>query len=281
MKFIGLLLLDLVFIAGTVWGLINLSMNFELLLFLLTSAFGAIWITDSLFFKEKRESKAIGEIVDPKPVEWAKSFFPVLLVVFLLRSFVVEPFRIPSGSMLPTLHIGDFILVNKMAYGVRLPVIHKKVIPLGEPERGDVAVFRFPGNPQIDYIKRIVGLPGDRITYMNKVLMVNAKPVETEILGRYEGTESGSVMSGANLLRSNMGDTPHDILIDKDMPNQQPIDTIVPEGMYFVMGDNRDNSNDSRFWGYVPDDHLKGKAFMIWMNFDESVQYERIGDWIE
>ena len=217
---------------------------------------------------------------EPTLVEYAKSFFPVILAVLLLRSFLVEPFRIPSGSMMPTLLVGDFILVNKYAYGIRLPVVNKKIMEVGEPTRGDVVVFRFPKDPGIDYIKRVIGVPGDHVVYRDKTLYINQKKVPQLQEGSYIGTGSGLSMSGADLRSEELGDADHDILV---VPRVRGIsaDVVVPEGHYFVMGDNRDNSNDSRYWGFVPDDNLVGKAFMIWMNWDSAaggVGWDRIGN---
>jgi len=198
----------------------------------------------------------------------------------LLRSFLVEPFRIPSGSMMPTLLVGDFILVNKYAYGIRLPVLNRKVVDLGEPQRGDVVVFRFPKDPRVDYIKRVVGVPGDHVVYRNKTLFINGKQVPQIPQGSYIGTGSGLSMSGAELRREALGDVKHDILVVPRVSGVET-DTVVPAGHYFVMGDNRDNSNDSRYWGFVPDENLVGRAFMIWMNWDSAasgVGWERIGD---
>jgi signal peptidase I len=204
---------------------------------------------------------------EPLVVEYARSFFPIILIVLLLRSFLVEPFRIPSGSMMPTLLIGDFILVNKYAYGVRLPVINQKIIDIGAPQRGDIVVFRFPKDPTVDYIKRVIGLPGDRLAYYNKQLFVNGQPIKQTPLAEYEGTGQGGNMTGAILINEELTGVNHDILIREGQPSVQG-EFVVPEGQYFVMGDNRDNSNDSRYWGTVPESHLVGRAFAIWMNWD-------------
>jgi signal peptidase I len=275
-----------------------MNLDFPTILVAATLITGLIWMADVLLLAPRRRQQAAalaGEGVEveraqvdavlkePTLVEYSKSFFPVILAVLLLRSFLVEPFRIPSGSMMPTLLVGDFILVNKFEYGIRLPVLNTKVVDLGEPERGDVVVFRFPKDPSIDYIKRVVGLPGDHIRYRNKTLYVNGEKVPQVPAGRYIGSGSGLSMSGAEVRTEILGDVEHDILV---MPNMRGVstDTVVPEGHYFVMGDNRDNSNDSRYWGFVPDENLVGEAFMIWMNWDSAaggIAWNRIGDSIE
>jgi signal peptidase I len=263
--------------------------DFSFYLFLGTVITGLIWALDVWVLAPRRrrvyhahsdihegvEIKRGGK--EPVIVEYSKSFFPVLLIVFILRGFIVEPFRIPSGSMLPSLYIGDFILVNKFAYGIRLPVLNKKIIETGEPERGDVVVFRYPRDPSLDYIKRIIGLPGDHIAYYNKVLYVNGKPVKREFVGEYDGpgqahaNEYNEVLFGAQ----------HSILLQPGRPSSLEGEYIVPDGMFFVMGDNRDNSNDSRVWGPVPERNLVGEAFMIWMHWNGGVQWGRIGNMID
>jgi signal peptidase I len=222
----------------------------------------------------------------PTAVEYARAFFPVILAVFLIRSFLVEPFRIPSGSMLPSLHIGDFILVNKFAYGIRLPVANAKLVDLGGPQRGEVAVFRFPSDPSINYIKRVVGVPGDRVVYKNKQLLINGVPMKQEDASAYGmfQTESGP---GVLVRRAETLDgVRHDILLS-ERPDPGVEEFTVPPGQYFVMGDNRDQSNDSRYWGFVPDENLVGRAFLIWFSWDGSagsvwrrIVWDRIGNTI-
>lgn len=215
---------------------------------------------------------------EPVVVEYAKSFFPVLLIVFLLRGFIVEPFKIPSGSMLPSLYVGDFILVNKFAYGIRIPVLNMKIFETGNPQRGDVVVFRYPRDPSLDYIKRVIGLPGDHIAYYNKLLYVNGKPVKHIFNGLYEGPDQ----SHANVYEEDFDGVEHEILLMPGRTNTLEGKYIVPEDMYFVMGDNRDNSSDSRVWGPVPERNLVGKAFMIWMHIkDWNVRWGRIGNMIK
>lgn len=275
-------------------------MNFDFPLILVSATFitGLIWAVDVVLWapKRKQAAAAIGaegdagdpELVaqtlkEPTLVEYAKSFFPVILAVLLLRSFLVEPFRIPSGSMMPTLLVGDFILVNKFAYGIRLPVLNKKIYEIEDPQRGDVVVFRFPKDPKVDYIKRVVGVPGDHVVYRDKTLFINDEKIAQVPEGTYIGTGSGLSMSGADMRNEALGGVRHDILVVSRVRGRDA-DVIVPEGHYFVMGDNRDNSNDSRYWGFVPDGNLVGKAFMIWMNWDSAgggVNWDRIGDSIE
>ena len=256
-------------------------MNFELILVLATVITGLLVLLDRMVWKKKRDQSAVTQNV-PVLIEYARSLFPVFLIVLVLRSFIIEPFRIPSGSMYPTLEIGDFIVVNKYSYGVRLPVLQSRVIPLGNPERGDVAVFRYPLDPNVDYIKRIIGVPGDRIAYIDKVLYLNGEPLPQEALGRYIGLNSGSVMTGARHLRETLPDgRSYEILIDQDRRGMNIYDVVVPEGYYFAIGDNRDHSADSRSWGLVSEEFLKGRAFAIWMNWDQGLQWSRIGRGIE
>jgi len=251
--------------------------DFSFFLFVATVVTGVIWGGYVAYLKaKKRPYDAENE---PWLVEYAHSFFPVVLIVFLLRSFIAEPFRIPSGSMMPTLLIGDFILVNKFTYGIRLPVINKKIIELNEPERGDIVVFRYPKDPSVDYIKRVIGLPGDKIGYFNKTVFVNGIPVNKAPIGVYEGRWQGEEMSGAIELNEDLTGVEHKILIRQEAPTVEGV-FVVPSGHYFVMGDNRDNSNDSRYWGTVPEQNLVGRAFFIWMSFDwqyKSIGFDRIG----
>lgn len=256
-------------------------MSFELILVIITALTGVITYVDRIIWRPKRLS-AMMSVKEPMLVEYARSLFPVFLVVLVLRSFIIEPFRIPSGSMYPTLQIGDFIAVNKFAYGVKLPVLQTTIIPVSEPERGDVVVFKYPNDPAVDYIKRVVGLPGDRITYIGRTLFVNDKAVKTELVGAYQGTDSGAIMNGASVVKETLPNGKnHEILLDMDKSSLDLDTVVVPEGHYFMMGDNRDHSNDSRFWGFVPAKNLKGKAFGIWMNWDSGVHIERLGQGIE
>ncbi len=271
-----------------------MNIDFPTILVLATLITGVIWALDAMMFApgrrrradelvaqgEARESDRVGRALKESTlVEYSKSFFPVILAVLLLRSFLVEPFRIPSGSMMPTLLVGDFILVNKFAYGIRLPVLNNKVIEIGEPQRGDVVVFRYPKDPTVDYITRVVGLQGDRVGYFNKVIYINGEAIGQVPAGIYVGKGSGISMSGASKRSEQLDGVQHDILVMQRSPGLEG-EFVVPDGEYFVMGDNRDNSNDSRFWGSVPEANLVGKAFRIWMNWDSAnggVDFGRIG----
>lgn len=239
-------------------------------------------IISAVYWLKQRSKKDLIEQKEPVLVEYSKSFFPVLFLVLVLRSFIFEPFRIPSSSMMPTLLIGDFILVNKFSYGVRLPVINTKVIDIGKPERGDVMVFRYPKDPSLDYIKRVIALPGDTVGYFDKHVYINGQRIPQEPLGLYDGVGQGDKMTNSLLKRELLPDQAHDILIMSERPSIEG-EIVVPEGHYFMMGDNRDNSNDSRYWGTVPEENIVGKAFMIWMNWDSSnngVDWKRLGSTI-
>ena len=271
-------------------GLMLKVTDFAAVLLLAAVITGIIWLVDARVFRKRRTS----DTPEPVVVDMARAFFPVIVVVFLIRSFWVEPFKIPSGSMKPTLLVGDFILVNKYVYGIRLPVLNKKVIDIRPLGRGDVVVFRYPADPSVDYIKRVVGLPGDKIAYRGKRISVNGEAVPVQGSGYYTDAE-------LNFLRlptftERLDSRSHQMMI---VPAQPPVDLAqvrqfahrgnceynddgfsctVPAGHYFMMGDNRDQSSDSRYWGFVPDDHVKGRAFLVWMNFND---FKRIGSGIE
>lgn len=292
--------------------------NFALLLFLATVVTGLYWLAERFYFLPQRqqtaaklEAEALQRSADlnklgiaqgtsdlaparekllmqPWWLDWTAGLFPVILVVFLLRSFLFEPFKIPSGSMIPTLLVGDLILVNKFHYGVRLPVINTKLTEGNKVERGDIMVFRYPPKPSLDYIKRVVGIPGDEVAYLNKRLTINGQPVPTNAVPEFFDE---SVMRYFKQYEESLGTVKHRILTDDERPAFIPgVDEFpyrnncrysiegvvckVPEGHYFMMGDNRDNSLDSRFWGFVPDQNIVGKAFFVWMNFGD---LKRIG----
>lgn len=265
-----------------------MHIDFPTILVLLTLATGAVWGLDYFYLRKKRKEAVSGEEPqEPMLIEMSRGFFPVFLVVLVLRSFVIEPFRIPSGSMMPTLLIGDFILVNKYAYGLRLPVLETKVVDLGTPKRGDVVVFRYPVNPRLDYIKRVIGVPGDVVDYRNKTLYINGKPQVQTPVGRFQGSGSNNLV-GFMTATEQLGNVEHKTMIHPLAPDFGPDCRVlaqgpvtVPEGSYFVMGDNRDNSYDGRCWGMVPDSNLRGRAIGIWMNWDWNrsgvVDWGRIG----
>lgn len=247
-------------------------MIFALILMLSTFVFGLVFIVDILF----KISQSSSNSWLLKLIKIAREFFPILFLVFVIRTFLIEPFKIPSGSMMPTLIAGDFIAVNKFSYGLRLPVFNKLIYKIGSPERGDVFVFHYPKDPSIDYIKRVIGLPGDTIRYESKKLFINNQQMSQTYLGEYEYQLNEDLSLKAKEFLETNNNLSHSILIH-DIPSET-IEFIVPEGHYFAMGDNRDNSSDSRVWGFVPDDLLVGKAFVIWLNFND---FNRIGSWIK
>ncbi|MBE1161166.1 signal peptidase I [Dyella acidiphila] len=294
-----------------------MDFDFSAILLALTVVFGVVWGLDRLFLYKQRKARydASGEEYrDPVPVDWARSLFPVIFVVLLLRSFVAEPFRIPSGSMMPTLDVGDFILVNKFAYGLRLPAFNNKVVSLGEPKRGDVVVFRFPGylcqdengktvrsgdmtcgDPHApvasqNWIKRVVGLPGDSIEVHDSQIVINGKPVIDTQLGPFKGNPSRAednylLYNGATVWSEQLGTVNHVIarmtsLQTPPIPNAR-VPSVVPPNCYIVMGDDRENSEDSRWWGCMPEQNLVGKAFVIWFSWKGwstgAVDFHRIG----
>jgi len=248
-------------------------MMFALFMLVILLITGLIWALDSIFWRKKRAAGS----ADPVLVEYSRSFFPVILAVFMIRSFVVEPFKIPSGSMMPTLLAGDFILVNKFTYGLRVPILNNTFIEVGKPERGDVFVFHYPPDPSIDYIKRVIGVPGDKIEYRNKQLFINGEPAQLTLIDDYQYVAPGLNMVTAKHYQEQLGEVSHDVLIE-DSSLAIDGEVVVPAGHYFAMGDNRDNSKDSRFWGFVPEQNLVGKAFLIWWNFDN---FSRIGNSID
>ncbi len=258
-----------------------MNFNFELILFYATLTTGIICLIDYLFFVKKRKQRQGGsELKLPLIIDYARSFFPVLVVVFLLRSFLFEPFRIPSGSLEPTLLMGDFILVNKFDYGVRLPVVHKTIRKGDEPQRGDIIVFRWPPNPSIDFIKRVIGVPGDKISYINKELYINGNKISQNFLTQVPVNDDGGDVVQMVVNQEDLMGVKHRIYIDPARKGLDYKDIVVPEGSYFVMGDNRDDSADSRFWGFVSDKDIIGKAVLVWMSWDgvnKGVRWNRLG----
>jgi signal peptidase I len=222
----------------------------------------------------------------PKIVQWSIELFPVLLLVLVFRGFIFEPFRVPSNSMMPTLLTGDFILVNKFDYGLRLPITNTKLVKFSNPDRGDVIVFRYPnyeknaGYSGVDFIKRIVALPGDVISYKKDQLIVNGESVDIKKIGPYTGVDSGKSMNNYRLVREVFDSTSHDIILNPKGHSKDLVEITIPEGHYFVMGDNRSHSSDSRFWGFVPEDYIIGRAIGIWLHWDwnyNTMQFSRIG----
>ncbi|MBW8074808.1 MULTISPECIES: signal peptidase I [Metallibacterium] len=270
---------------------------FSLILLLLTVLSGLVRLFDIAFLRRRRRAAAgVPAAPEPWPVDYSRSLFPVLFAVLIFRSFIAEPFRIPSGSMMPTLKVGDFILVDKFAYGLRLPVFHTKILSTGEPRRGDVIVFRYPLNPGENYIKRVVGLPGDIVRIDGEQVYINGKRVPATLVGPYQGgygRESRLLeANGAMVYREQLGSRPNDIAVMPQINMAGTLQTpdchfqdthhgtcVVPPHSYFVMGDNRDNSEDSRFWGFVPQHNLVGKAFVIWFSWrgPHGIDFHRIG----
>ena len=298
------------------WYLDKWTGNFSLLLFLMSAVTSLYWLAERFHFLPARRAAAAelaaqdqvrrnkleaeGIKLDHQDVQaaqqmllrqpwwldWTAGLFPVILLVFGLRSFLFEPFRIPSGSMVPTLLVGDLILVNKFHYGVRLPVLNKKIFDNHPVQRGDVMVFRYPVDPRMDYIKRVVGLPGDEVSWRNQRLYLNGQEVKTEALGPYFDEDPSSLRERP-LFKEALGAVEHQMLVDRDLPNLltrmgrtdslqhashcsytvEGVTCKVPANHYFMLGDNRDNSQDSRYWGFVPDQNVVGKAVFIWMNF--------------
>jgi signal peptidase I len=293
------------------WYLGMVEGNFALLLLLATVVTGLYWLAERFYFMPQRRravaaleaeadqrnaalaQRGIAQVegdvsearqrllMQPWWLDWTAGLFPVIAIVFLLRSFLFEPFKIPSGSMIPTLLVGDLILVNKFTYGVRLPVVNIKITEGNKPQRGDVMVFRYPPKPSLDYIKRVIGVPGDEVAYLNKRLTINGKPVPTTTAAEFFDEDA---MRYFKQFEEEVDGRKHRLLNDDDRPAFVPgtddfpfkqncrysvegVVCKVPENQYFMMGDNRDNSLDSRYWGFVPDRNIVGKAFFVWMNF--------------
>ncbi|KAF3997964.1 signal peptidase I [Glaciimonas immobilis] len=297
--------------------------NFALILFVLMVLTGIIWFLDRFYLRVQRRAKADAALAafdarnvklraegiklessgraeleanllrQPTWVEYSGSFFPVIAMVFFLRSFLYEPFKIPSSSMVPTLLVGDLILVNKFTYGIRLPILNKKIIDINSPQRGDVMVFKYPKDLSLDYIKRVVGVPGDKIVYRNKRLSINGTALTYTALPDYLNDDS---LNYSKQFKENLSSVDHKIAVVEQAPpinlsgvqdfpfkdncsfNPGGFACTVPDGQYFMMGDNRDNSEDSRYWGFVPDQNIVGKAFLVWMNLGN---LKRIGTFFD
>ncbi|MDX1901067.1 MAG: signal peptidase I [Gammaproteobacteria bacterium] len=257
-----------------------MNFNFEMILYIAVLISGALALADILYFSKRRNPSANMPII----FDYARSFFPILLAVFLLRAFLYEPFRIPSGSLKPTLAVGDFVLVNKYTYGIRLPILHKKILNVSDVKRGDIMVFRYPPNPSVDYIKRVIGLPGDHISYLNKILYINGKPIpQVFVKNATDDAEDEDQSWQVDQKEENLEGVVHQIYLNPEKTNDDIKDLVVPPDQYFVMGDNRDNSLDSRYWGFVPDDNIVGKASLVWMSWDKTadwmhkIRWNRIG----
>jgi|HubBroStandDraft_1064217.scaffolds.fasta_scaffold12797_5 signal peptidase I len=297
--------------------LMSERLDFSLFLVIVVAATGLVWLLDQLIFAPMRARAAQARGVDaatlplPVTVDGARSFFPVAVIVLVVRAFVFEPFRIPSDSMMPTLLDGDFIIVNKFAYGLRLPVLDSKIVPIGEPKRGDVVVFHWPPDPAINYIKRLVGLPGDRVRVKSDQLIINDVPIPLMDTGRYDDGCYHNMRESTEILGTHKHQilwcvTPEDLATmptssctrhiqqnyvcretnpPSDFDKGDVDEIVVPAGQYLMIGDNRDNSSDGRYWGFVPEDHLVGKATRIWFNWDlkrsGGPKWSRIGHRIE
>ncbi len=265
-------------------------MDFALILFICVAVTGVIWLLDTLWRLLTKNYIGVGGPSQSKArwiIDYARAFFPILLIVFLLRSFVIEPFRIPSGSMLPTLQNGDFILVNKYRYGLRIPLTNAVAFEIGSPQRGDVMVFQYPHDESVNFIKRVVGLPGDNVIYDNKQLVINGEPIAQQIVDESSLVTPQQRSIPVAVLHENLGEAPHLIQINEEKSTRTDfrMNFTVPPDHYFVLGDNRDYSNDSRFWGFVPDDNIIGQAFLIWFSWDvaggSGINWNRIAEAIE
>jgi signal peptidase I len=253
----------------------HIYFDFPFLLTSLVILSGLIALIDLLFFASKRKARGAK---DPWIAEYAKSFFPVLLLVLLVRSFIIQPYRVPTGSLEPTVLPGDFIVVKQFSYGLRLPVLNTKIFGIGEPKRGDIALFRFPKDPSTLYVKRVIGLPGDHIEYKNKILFINGVVATQEKVGLDLDVEHSFAVPVERRSENLLG-IKHQIFVNNEISAQDVVVT-VPAGQYFMMGDNRDDSDDSRDWGFVPEANLVGPAFGVWMSWDaqeNKVRWSRIG----
>lgn len=252
-----------------------MHINFPLILVTLTFIAGLIWLFDAIFFARHR--KKAGKKM-PIIIDYARSFFPILLIVLIIRSFIVQPFRVPTGSLEPTILTNEFIAVNQFAYGLRLPVIHTKILHIGEPKLGNIVVFRYPGDPRVEYIKRLIGVPGDHIVYRDKVLYINGKKMQQKFIR--DAIDTGENNIPVRVMQEDLNGIKHLIYLRKTGGYTGTINLVVPPGMYFMLGDNRDGSEDSRYWGFVPEANLEGKAFFIWLSWDNQqhkIRWHRIG----
>jgi signal peptidase I len=256
-----------------------MNIDFALILTIAVFITGIIALMDQFWFSKKRAAGGAPNII----IEYSRSLFPIFLLVLVIRSFIAEPFRIPSGSLEPSLLPGDFIVANKFAYGLRLPVINTKIFNLSEPKVGQIVVFRWPVNPSIDYIKRVIGVPGDHISYIDKVLYINGKQATQKPIGYALDTDGNGSAWIVEKVEENIQGVKHDIYINPKQPAVNFTNLVVPKGMYFMMGDNRDDSYDSRYWGFAPEKNLIGKAFVIFFSWNkdrDNVRWSRLGQWI-
>lgn len=253
-----------------------IHIDFPFILTMLVIITGLIALSDILYFSKKRGDQA----VMPYIIEFSKSFFPALLLVWIIRSFIIQPYRVPTGSLEPTVLPGDFIAVKQFSYGLRVPVINKKIAQVGLPKRGDIALFHWPVDTSKLFVKRVIGLPGDHIVYKDKTLTINGKEMAQDYIGKATDIEQDGLTSEVDQKLENLDGVKHNIFVKPQSFDPVDIDVIVPEGHYFMMGDNRDDSDDSRAWGFVPENYLIGQAFGIWMSWDSmanSIRWNRIG----
>ncbi|MBA2654318.1 MAG: signal peptidase I [Gammaproteobacteria bacterium] len=253
-----------------------MNIDFPFILTMLVVITGLIALADTLFFAKRRTNEA----AMPKIIEFSKSFFPALLLVWIIRSFIIQPYRVPTGSLEPTVLPGDFIAVKQFSYGLRVPVINQKIFGVGEPKRGDIALFHWPVDTSKLFVKRVIGLPGDHIVYKNKTLTINGQEMSQEYLGKGKDIEQDGLTSEVDHKIENLAGIKHNIFVKPEVSDPVDVDIVVPDNHYFMMGDNRDDSDDSRSWGFVPETFLIGKAFGIWMSWDAQdhhVRWNRIG----
>lgn len=251
--------------------------NFPFILTLLVLLSGIISLVDFLVFSKRRQAVASKM---PYIIELSRSFFPALLLVWIIRSFIIQPYRVPTGSLEPTVLPGDFLAVKQYSYGLRIPVGNQKIYNVGEPKRGDIALFYYPADTSKPFVKRVIGLPGDHIVYKNKTLTINGEEMRQQYLGKALNIEQDGGVSDVDQKIESLNGINHSIFVKSEIQDPVDIDVVVPEGYYYMMGDNRDDSSDSRAWGFVPERYLIGKAFGIWMSWDSmahSVRWQRIG----
>ena len=255
-------------------------LNFAFYMTIVVFLTGTIFLLDWLLLKKRRPPKTRTSSI----VEYSKAFFPVLLIVWIVRSFIIQPYRVPTGSLEPTVMPGDFIAVEQFAYGLRFPVVNKKILPIGEPKRGQIVLFRWPKNQAIIFVKRVIGLPGDHIVYQNKQLYINGKKQKQKFLYTTNDISSWGYQRFVYVKEEDLNGVKHKIYVQPTGGETENYDLVVSQGHYFMMGDNRDNSDDSRQWGFVPEKNLIGRAFGIWFSWDslnKCIRWNRIGNWLQ